>query len=233
MKKINFVERNLHLIVGTTQYCYTQQTKHKHNKQYTTQNTKLFYNRLVRHQPSSPSCRRSRPWDRRSRSRSRRRLVPARLCRHPPLLKSFQPSFQHGGRRLYTDLRPHTLPHHSPPSRYQPSPPSRRWLSPPRRTLSPPPRRTLSPPPLPQFSSTYHLFNVLHIRHVGRKIAQCSPNKDGGRRFEYTAKTGHFEKSLHLTRTLDARCLNAKFVHKNSLFHGNNYFSAAVLSVFL
>ena len=41
--------------------------------------------------------------------------------------------------------------------------------------------------------------------------------QDGGRRFEYTAKTGHFEKSLHLPRTLDARCPNAKFVHKNSL----------------
>ena len=38
-----------------------------------------------------------------------------------------------------------------------------------------------------RFSSAYHLFNVFHIRHVGRKIAQCSPNKDGGRRFEYTA----------------------------------------------
>ena len=36
---LNFVEKNLHLIVGTTQYCDTQQTKHKHNKQYTTQNT--------------------------------------------------------------------------------------------------------------------------------------------------------------------------------------------------
>ena len=41
--------------------------------------------------------------------------------------------------------------------------------------------------------------------------------QDGGRRFEYTEKTAHFEKSLHLTRTLDARCPNAKFVHKDSL----------------
>ena len=41
--------------------------------------------------------------------------------------------------------------------------------------------------------------------------------QDGGRRFECTAKTGHFEKSLHLTHTLAARCPNAKFVHKNSL----------------
>ena len=48
--------------------------------------------------------------------------------------------------------------------------------------------------------------------------------KDGGRRrtyggcrFECTAKTGHFEKSLHLTHTLAARCRNAKFDHKNSL----------------
>ena len=39
----------------------------------------------------------------------------------------------------------------------------------------------------------------------------------GGCRFECTAKTGHFEKSLHLTHTLAARCPNAKFVHKNSL----------------
>ena len=41
--------------------------------------------------------------------------------------------------------------------------------------------------------------------------------QDGGRLFEYTEKTGHFEKSLQLTRTLDARCPNTKFVHKNSL----------------
>ena len=39
----------------------------------------------------------------------------------------------------------------------------------------------------------------------------------GGCRFECTAKTGHFEKSLHLTRTLAAMCPNAKFVHTNSL----------------
>ena len=38
-----------------------------------------------------------------------------------------------------------------------------------------------------RFSSAYYLFNVFHIRHVGRKIAPGSPNKDGGRRFEYTA----------------------------------------------
>ena len=37
--KKNSVEKNLHLIVGTTQYCDTQQTKYKHNKQYTIQNT--------------------------------------------------------------------------------------------------------------------------------------------------------------------------------------------------
>ena len=41
--------------------------------------------------------------------------------------------------------------------------------------------------------------------------------QDGGRPFEYTEKTGHFEKSLLLTRTLAARCPNAKFVHKYSL----------------
>ena len=40
--------------------------------------------------------------------------------------------------------------------------------------------------------------------------------QDGGRGFEYTEKTGHFEKSRHLTCALDARCPNAKFV-KNSL----------------
>ena len=127
---------------------------------------------------------------------------------------------------MYTDLRPHTLPHRSPPSHHQPSPPSRRRLSPPRGLcrhrpaelcrhrpagLCRHPRRHL------RFSSTYHLFHVLHIRHVGRKIVQCSPNKDGGCRFEYTAYTGNFEKSLLLTRTLAARCPNAKFVHKNSL----------------
>ena len=41
--------------------------------------------RIVRHQPSSPSCRRSRFRGRRDR-RSHRRLVSAGLCRHPPLL---------------------------------------------------------------------------------------------------------------------------------------------------
>ena len=30
-KKLNFVEKNLHLIVGTTQYCDTQQTIHNTN----------------------------------------------------------------------------------------------------------------------------------------------------------------------------------------------------------
>ena len=38
-KKLYFVGKNVHLIVGTTQYCDTQQTKHKHNKHYTTQNS--------------------------------------------------------------------------------------------------------------------------------------------------------------------------------------------------
>ena len=37
------------------------------------------------------------------------------------------------------------------------------------------------------------------------------------RPFEYTEKTGHFEKSLLLTHTLAARCPNAKFVNKYSL----------------
>ena len=68
-----------------------------------------------------------------------------------------------------------------------------------------------------RFSSAYHIFEAFNTHHVGRYVPQCSQKQDGGRRFEYAAKTGHFEKALHLTRTLDARCPNAKFVHKNSL----------------
>ena len=73
--------------------------------------------RLVRHQPSPPSCRRSRPQDRRSR------------------------------------------PVSSPPD----SVATRRFSSRP-----------------------HHLFNVF-LKVCHRKISQCSPNKDGGCRFEYTA----------------------------------------------
>ena len=96
-----------------------------------------------------------------------------------------------GGRRLYTDLRPHTLPHRSLPSRSSPavaavlSPVS--FPGPP----GPPVSSPVSSPPdsvaTRRFSSRpHHLFNVfLKVRH--RKISQCSPNKDGRCRFEYTA----------------------------------------------
>ena len=97
--------------------------------------------RLVLHQPSPPSCRRSRLRDRLSRPRSRRRLVPAGLCRR--LITSRR-------HRLVAGCsRPAGLCRHRSAGLFH-----------------------------LRFSSTYHLFNVLHIRHVGRKIAQCSPNKD-------------------------------------------------------
>ena len=138
---------------------------------------------------------------------------------------------KNGGRRFYTALLPHTLPHWSPPSRLSLaivavlSPISFPW---------PPVSSTPDSVATRRLSSLpHHLFNVF-LKVCHRKIAQCSPNKYGGRQFEYTALTGNFEKSLHLTRTLAARCPNAKFVHTNSLcFMEKRYFSAAVLSVSL
>ena len=75
-------------------------------------------------------------------------LVPGLVAVSSPLdsvaIRRFssrpQPSLQHGKRRLYTNLRPHTLIR---PVAAAPSLPSRRRLSPPHRTLSPPSRRTL------------------------------------------------------------------------------------------
>ena len=97
-----------------------------------------------------------------------------------------------GGRRLYTDLRLHTLLHRSPPSR---SSPAVAVVLSPISSPGPPgppvssrfrPRRTLSPPAACLVVPT--IFNVfLKVHH--RKISQCSPNKDGGRRFEYTTDT--------------------------------------------
>ena len=94
------------------------------------------------------SCRWSRPRDRRSRPRSRRRLVPTGLCRHPPLLVSSPPSLQHGGRRLYTNLRLHNyLTGRRRLVRHQPSLPSCRRSRPrDRRDRRSRPCRTLSPP---------------------------------------------------------------------------------------
>ena len=107
----------------------------------------------------------------------------------------------------------YTLSHRSLPSRHQP----RRRLVPGTAGLIP----GLVPTGLCRHrrrfcSRPHHLFNVFFkVRH--RKISQCSPDKVSGRRFEYTAYTRNFEKSLHLTRTLAARCPNAKLVYKNSL----------------
>ena len=85
---------------------------------------------------------------------------------------------------ILTPLRPYTLPtSRRRLVRHQPSPPSCRR---PRLSLV-----TVSSPPdsvaIRRFSSRpHHLFNVfLKVRH--RKISQCSPNIDGGRRFKYTA----------------------------------------------
>ena len=151
-----------------------------------------------------------------------------------------QPSLQHGKRRLYTNLRPHALIR---PVAAVPSLPSRHRLSPPHQTLSPPSRwtrsppsrRTLSPPPPLLCLPSLRCFQNQPFRSHKQdaKTRWRTPPDVWRSAFECTAKTGHFEKSLHLTHTLAARCPNAKFVHKNSLFHGNNYFSAAVLSVSL
>ena len=84
-------------------------------------------------------------------------------------------------------LRPDTLPHRSPPSHSSPAVAA--VLSP---VSSPgPPGPLISSPPdsvaTRRFSSRpHHLFNVFLKVHY-RKISQCSPNKDGGCRFEYTA----------------------------------------------
>ena len=120
---------------------------------------------------------------------------------------------------MYMDLLSHTLHHRSPPSRSSPDVVA--VLSP-VSFPGPPVSSPVSSPPdsaaTCRFSSRpHHLFNVfLKVRH--RKISQCSPNKVCGCRFEYTAYSRNFEKSLHLTHTLLARCPNAKLLHKNSLY---------------
>ena len=95
--------------------------------------------------------------------------------------------------------------------------PSSVYITPPVAAVSSPVSSSPDSVAIHHFSSRpHHLFKVfLKVRH--RKIWQCSTNKDGGCRFEYTAYTRNFENSLHLTRTLAARCPNAKLVHKNSL----------------
>ena len=92
--------------------------------------------------------------------------------------------------QILTPLRPYTLPNRSPPSRSSPAVAA--VLSP---VSSPgPPGPPISSPPdsvaTRLFSSRpHHLFNVfLKVRH--RKIAQCSPNKDGVRRL-YTDLRPH------------------------------------------
>ena len=85
------------------------------------------------------------------------------------------------GRRLYTDLRPHTLSDRSPPPRHQPSPPSRRRLSPPTGLCRHRPAGLGRHRPAGlcrhrpaglcrhrrRFSSAYHLFEAFNIRHFG------------------------------------------------------------------
>ena len=66
---------------------------------------------------SSPPSRLFRPWDRRSRPRSRRRLVPPDSVAIRRFSSRPQPSLQHGKRRLYTNLRPHALSDRPPPHR--------------------------------------------------------------------------------------------------------------------
>ena len=113
-------------------------------------------------------------------------LVPAGLCRHPPFSSRSHHLFnvfvkvrhrkisqcspiKDGGRRLYTDLRPHTLPHQSPPSR---SSPAVAAVLSPVSSPGPPVSSPVSFPPdsvatRRVSSCPYHLFNVfLEVRHV-------------------------------------------------------------------
>ena len=97
---------------------------------------------------SSPPSHGFRPWDRRSRPRSRRRLVPpdsVAICRFPTIASTWQTSI------VYEPSSACIVR----PAAAAPSLTSRRRLSPPHQTLSPPSRwtrsppsrRTLSPPP--------------------------------------------------------------------------------------
>ena len=138
--------------------------------------------RLVHHQPSSPSCRRSRSRGRQDR-RSRRRLVPAGLCHHPSLflkvhhhkISQCSPN-KDGGRRLYTDLLPHTLPHQSPPSRSSPavaavlSPVSSSSSGPPVSSPSRP-HRTLSPSAA--FPRSPPSQNFINVRQTKMADVDC------------------------------------------------------------
>ena len=113
-------------------------------------------------------------------------IVPTRLCRHPPfssrphhLLNVFlkvhhckisqYSTNKDGGRRLYTDLRPHTLPHRSPQSHSSPAVAA--VLSPVSSPGLPVSSPVSSPPDsvaTRRFSSRHYLlFNVfLEVRHV-------------------------------------------------------------------
>ena len=101
---------------------------------------------------------------------------------------SSPPSLQHGGRRLYTNLRPHTLSDRSPPHRRY-------------RLVAGCPRPTGLCRHRPaglcrhcpaglcrhrpaglcrhrrHFSSAYHLFEAFNIRHFGCYVQKCKPNK--------------------------------------------------------
>ena len=158
-------------------------------------------------------------------------LVPAGLCRHPPLLESSQPSrtsIVYGPSSAYI-IRPVaaalSLTVATVSSPVVPVPPDSLATVPPDSVATA--SASMCLPTLRCFQNQPFQPLMQAKQDGGRRRMY------GGCRFECTTKTGHFEKSLHLTHTLAARCPNAKFVHKNSLFHGNNYFSAAVLSVSL
>ena len=89
--------------------------------------------------------------------------------------------------KILTPLRSYTLSHRSPSSRLSPAVAA---VSSPGSSSVSPVSSSVSSPSRPRhhrhrFSSRpHHLFNVF-LKVCHRKISQCSPNKDGGRRFEY------------------------------------------------
>ena len=126
------------------------------------------------------------------------------------------------------------ITHRSPPSRSSPAfaavlspvlspgPPSRP-RSRPRRSLSPHAASLI----VPIISSTFSLKSAIAKFRNARQTKMADVDSNTQHRHVTLKKT------LHLTRTLAARCPNAKLVPKHSLFHGKKYFSASVWSVSL
>ena len=115
--------------------------------------------RLVHHQPSPPSCRRSRPL--------------LKVCHRK--ISQCSPN-KDGERRLYTNLRPHTLSNWSPPSCYRSRPQDHRSRprSRPRLTLSPPAASLVVPTISSTFSSKSAIAKFRNARQT--KMADVDSN---------------------------------------------------------